>query len=248
MRGADDLHRLEIVDTERWAATAARLLAERITAVIARRGRCLIALSGGGTPGPVFAELAKADVDWTRVVALQADERLVPVDSPDRNLRAQQDAFAGLPIAWLPLPVDDVLDEGLPDGDDALLRPIAEHSPAVAAYIDQLHELADSPARVDLVHLGLGDDGHTASLFPDDPALFELRWPVALTDERNGHRRLTLTRSVIDRSGAVFWLVRGSSKAKPLGRLLAGDLTIPAGLIRPAHSVVLADTEAARQM
>ncbi|MEL7210438.1 MAG: 6-phosphogluconolactonase, partial [Actinomycetota bacterium] len=85
------------------------------------------------------------------------------------------------------------------------------------------------------------------ALFPDDPALQVLRDPVALTEERAGHRRLTLTRPVLDRARCVFWLVRGSTKVPALGRLLAGDLTIPAGLIRPAHSVVVADAAAARQ-
>ncbi len=250
VRGADDLHRLEIVDADGWADVAARLLAERMAAVIGARDHCTVALSGGSTPAPVFRALAGHDLDWDRVVLLQVDERLVPLDHPDRNLTDQRQAFGHLPVAWLPLPVDEVLAEGVLDGSGdpvAGLRPIAQTSSAVGRFVERLHGVADRPPLVDLVHLGLGADGHTASLFPDDPAGFELRNPVAVTDVRAGHRRLTLTRSVLDRARSVFWLVRGEDKAPALGRVLAGDLGIPAGLIRPAYSVIVADSTAARQ-
>lgn len=244
----DDLHRLVIFDDDEWAAAAADLLARRMETVIEARGHCSLALSGGSTPAPVFEALARHELDWDRVILLQADERLVPHDAPERNLQTQQAAFGDLPVRWLPMPVDDLLAErpALNGGADPA-APISECSGAVAAFVERLHRLAEDPVILDIVHLGLGDDGHTASLFAGDPALEVLRDPIALTGIQAGYRRLTLTRPVLDRAHCVFWLVRGSAKVPALGRLLAGDLSIPAGLIRPAHSVVVADDAAARQ-
>lgn len=248
-RGSPDLHRLDIVEADMWAKAAAGLIAERATEAIARRGQCLLALSGGSTPRPMFDALATMDLPWDKVVVLQVDERLVPSHSPDRNLIDQRAAFAKLPAVWLPFPVDAVLAEGLPPeaGPGEPPPAIVDTSSAMATFADRLRALADDPPILDVVHLGLGDDGHTASLFPDDPATFELRQPVAITGQQKGNRRLTLTRSVLDRARSVIWLVRGQDKAPALGRLLAGDLSIPAGVLRPAQSVVVADTDAARQ-
>ncbi len=240
----DDLHTLDITTPERWAGRAADVMAASIGQAIARSGRCLMALSGGSTPVPVFEELAGREVLWDRVTILQVDERLVPADDPARNLADQQAALGYLGATWLPLPVDELLARSPsasgPERERAELTVLDE-------FIADLVDLADQPPILDLVHLGLGDDGHTASLFPGDPLVDELRSPVGLTEVQNGVQRISLTRPVLDRARMVVWLVRGASKAGPLGRLLAGDLSIPAGLIRPAHSVVLADAEAARQ-
>lgn len=239
----DDLHRLEIVPEAGWAEAGADRLAEAVERSLAARGRCLLALSGGSTPGPVLAALAARPLDWERVTVLQVDERLVPPEHPDRNLRGQRAALAHLPVSWLPLPVDALL--AAPD-------PAAEPDPAVVAstlheWTHRLVELADDPPVLDVVHLGLGADGHTASLTAGDPAVMELRRYVTLTRPYQGHRRLTLTRPVFDRAHEVVWLVRGADKADPLGRLLAGDLSIPAGVIRPRHSLIVADPDATRQ-
>lgn len=237
MSGGEDLHRLEIVAVEDWVGFAAELLAAGIRDAIDRRDQCLVAISGGSTPGPVFELLATKPLRWDRVVLLQADERLVEPGSERRNLGPQREAFAGLPVTWIPLPVDAVL-----AADDG-----ATVEDALDNFVDQLETLAERPPVIDIAQLGLGDDGHTASLFAGDPALEELRRPVALTDEQLGNHRITLTRSLFDRARSVIWLVRGENKAPALGRLLAGDLTLPAGLLRPAHSVIVADTSAARQ-
>ena len=242
----DDLHTLDIAAPERWADRAADVMAAAITQAIARSGRCLMALSGGSTPAPVFEALVDREILWEHVTIFQVDERLVPADDPARNLAQQKAALGYLGATWLPLPVDELLavpeHERLIDG---------EPGPAVAEILAEftadLVGVADDPPILDLVHLGLGDDGHTASLFPGDPLVDELRAPVGLTAEQNGVPRISLTRPVLDRARMVVWLVRGAAKADPLGRLLVGDLSIPAGLIRPAHSVVLADAEAARQ-
>ncbi len=239
---ADDLHTLDISSNERWPERVADVMAAAISDAVSRTGRCLMALSGGSTPAPAFHELASRDeLPWDKVTILQVDERLVPSDDSDRNLLQQQEAFGSVGAQWLPLPIDELL--AVADQPDADAR--------FAAILDrfcfELVDLADDPPKLDLVHLGLGDDGHTASLVPGDRLLGEMRDYVGLTDLYKGTRRLSLTRPELDRARMVVWLVSGPGKAEPLGRLLAGDMTIPAGLIRPAHSVVLADSDAARQ-
>lgn len=240
----DELHTLDISAPERWAERAADVMAAAIAQAIGRSGRCLMALSGGSTPGPVFDALADRELLWEHVTILQVDERVVPLDDPARNLADQQAALGHLGATWLPLPVDELLaiPQSLtgPEREDAVGEVLAD-------FVADLVGLADDPPVLDLVHLGLGDDGHTASLFPGDPLVDELRSPVGLTGVQNGSPRISLTRPALDRARMVVWLVKGSSKAEPLGRLLVGDLSIPAGLIRPAHSVILADGDAARQ-
>jgi 6-phosphogluconolactonase/glucosamine-6-phosphate isomerase/deaminase len=217
-------------------------MAAAIWAAMGRSDRCLLGLSGGSTPAPFLVALADRDLLWLMVTILQVDERIVAADDPARNLGSQQAALGHLGARWLPLPVEDLL-EIAPDDPDAG----TEVAAVLDAFSSALVELAGGPPLLDLVHLGLGDDGHTASLIPGDPLVDELRAYVGLTETYRGTRRISLTRPVLDRARMVVWLVRGSSKAEPLGRLLAGDLSIPAGLVRPAHSVVLADGEAARQ-
>ena len=238
----EDLHRLEIVAVDDWAGHAADSLMVAVEEAISSRGRCLLGLSGGSTPGPVFVELASRSLDWDRVVIVQIDERLAPEGGPERNLNQQRQAFADLPVTWLPLPVEDVMaalaDD--PPNDEAVARILADFTAALIS-------VGDDPPVLDIAQLGLGHDGHTASLVPDDPVLDELRHYVALTQRYEGTRRLTLTRPVLDRARMVLWLVRGTAKAQPLGRLLAGDLSMPAGLVRPQRSVIVADTDAARQ-
>lgn len=240
----DELHTLDISVPERWADRAADVMAAAIAQAIGRSGRCLMALSGGATPGPVFDALADREVLWEHVTILQVDERVVPADDPARNLAGQQAALGHLGATWLPLPVDELL--AIPDSADAQERAVAT-AEVLDGFVADLIGLADSPPILDLVHLGLGDDGHTASLFPGDPLVDEMRMPVGLTGVQNGTPRLSLTRPAIDRARMVVWLVKGANKVEPLGRLLVGDMSIPAGLIRPAHSVVLADADAARQ-
>ena len=238
---AEDLHRLEIVAVDEWARHGANALMVAIEEAISTRGRCLLGLSGGSTPGPVFEELALRPLDWDRVVIIQVDERLAPAGSPDRNLIQQRRAFVDLPVTWLPLPVEKLLTLTDEPYDDAAVALV------LADFTAALISVGDDPPILDIAQLGLGHDGHTASLVPDDPVLDELRHYVALTRPYDGIRRLTLTRPVLDRARLVLWLVRGAEKAQPLGRLLAGDLSMPAGLVRPRRSVIVADAEAARQ-
>lgn len=233
----DDLHTLDISMPERWPERAADVMAAAISASIARSGRCIMALSGGSTPAPVFEALSGRELLWENVTILQVDERLAPDGDPARNLEQQRPLFEHLGATLMPFPVAELLE--------------ADSEAKTAAIVDrfcfELIELADDPPILDLVHLGLGDDGHTASLVPGDPLLNEMRDYVGFSEEYRGSRRISLTRPVLDRARMVVWLVSGADKAEPLGRLLTGDMSIPAGLIRPAHSVVLADSDAARQ-
>ncbi|MBV8265620.1 MAG: 6-phosphogluconolactonase, partial [Planctomycetaceae bacterium] len=118
---------------------------------------------------------------------------------------------------------------------------------AAQRYGRTLREIADSPPVLDLVHLGLGPDGHTASLVPGDPVLDVTGADVALTGVYQGRRRMTLTYPILNRSRRVMWLVTGREKAGMLGRLRAGDESIPAGRVRQDQALVLADRAAAGQ-
>lgn len=116
---------------------------------------------------------------------------------------------------------------------------------AAAAYARLLEERAGRPPVLDLVHLGLGDDGHTASLFPSDPATrIERDW-VAATGSHHGHRRITLTLPVLNGARELLWLACGSGKAAMLARLLDADASIPAGRVSQAHARVITDEAAA---
>lgn len=221
------VHTIEVVETDRIPARAADVFAAAVRASVELRGICILAISGGSTPGAVFAELATRDLPWEQVVITQVDERIAPEGDPDRNLTGQQEAFAGLPVRWLPLAVEGHIRSKLTE------------------TLDGLKEVAGDPPILDVVHLGLGADGHTASLIPGDPVLDEMDLPIAITNEYQGRRRMTFTRPVLDNCRLVVWLVVGADKAEPLAALARGDKGIPAGLLEPTNSLILADPAAA---
>jgi 6-phosphogluconolactonase len=215
------------------ARAAAAIIAAEARAAVAARGRFIVAVSGGHTPWQMLRALAGEDLPWKSVHVAQVDERVAPAGDPDRNLthlRASLLAHAPLPPEQIyAMPVES---PDLPD--------------AAAQYARTLQEIAGSPPVLDLAHLGLGLDGHTASLVPADPVLEVTDADVALTGGvYQGRRRMTLTYPMLDRSRRILWMVTGSEKVGMLARLRAGDRSIPAGRVRRDQALVLADRAAA---
>lgn len=216
-------HELEVApDAAAVAARAASYVAARARAAVSARGRFTFAVSGGHTPWAMFAELASEDVPWADVELFQVDERVAPAGDPDRNLTHLRESVGDVPARVHPMPVND-----------------ADLDAAAAAYATVL------PQRFDLVHLGLGPDGHTASLVPGDPVLKVTDALVAVTQPYQGHQRMTLTYPALTRADQLLWLVTGGDKREPLAKLLAGDESIPAGRVLATSSLVLADVAAA---
>jgi 6-phosphogluconolactonase len=176
--------------------------------------------------------LSNQDMPWKKVHVVQVDERVAPAGHPDRNLTHLRDSL----LKQARLPVDRIY---------AMPVEAADLEAAAAQYAARLQELAGSPPVLDLVHLGLGPDGHTASLLPGDSALDATDTDVALTGLYQGRRRMTLTYPILNRSRCILWLVTGSEKAGMLARLRDGDLSIPAGLVHREQAFVLADRAAA---
>ena len=217
------------------AQKAAALVAAEARTAVAARGAFLMAVSGGHSPWEMLRALAGEDVPWDAVHVVQVDERIAPAGDPDRNLTHLHESLV----------------------EHAQLRPDRIHampveSPNLQAaceeYARTLRTIAGSPPVLDLVHLGLGPDGHTASLVPGDAVLEIKDADVALTGLYQGRRRMTLTYPILNRSRRVLWLVTGSEKAGMLARLRAGDVQIPAGRIRADHALILADRTAAGQL
>jgi 6-phosphogluconolactonase len=228
--------RIEVLaDAEAVARRAAEAIAEQARAAIAARGRFTVAISGGRTPWAMLRVLGGLDVPWASVHAFQVDERVAPAGDADRNLTQMRATLLDQPQTRLvqihAMPVES------PDLDQAAVE-----------YARTLARVAGSPPILDLVHLGLGADGHTASLVPNDPVLDVVGTDVAVTGTYQGRRRMTLTYPAIDRSRCVLWLITGADKAAMLARLQRGDRGIPAGRIEPSHALVLADRAAARDI
>jgi 6-phosphogluconolactonase len=219
-------------DADAVARQGAAVVASEARAAVAARGRFNVAVSGGQTPWQMLRALANEDVPWEGVHAFQVDERVAPPGDPDRNLTHLRESL----LAHAPLPPEQL--HAMPVED-------ADLPAAAARYAATLQEFAGSPPVLDLVHLGLGPDGHTASLVPGDPVLDVTDADVALTGVYQGRRRMTLTYPILNRSRRILWLVTGGAKAGMLARLLKADVTIPAGRIRPEQAVILADRAAA---
>jgi 6-phosphogluconolactonase len=218
-------------DAASAAQRAAAIIATQARGAVASRGRFLLAVSGGETPGMMLRALAGEAVPWERVELWQVDERVVPAGDPRRNLVQ----LGAMLLESVPLPPQQLhaMPVDAPDLDAAARRHDAE-----------LVSLAGVPPVLDCVHLGLGEDGHIASLVPGDPVLTVTDRSVAMTGPYGGTRRMTLTFPVLASARQVVWLVCGAKKAGMLGRLLAGDPSIPAGMFRAAGAVVVADAAA----
>jgi 6-phosphogluconolactonase len=215
-------------DSEAVAAEAARFIAAEARAVVASRGRFVMAVSGGRTPWQMLRALAGEDVPWTGVHVVQVDERIAPAGDPGRNLTHLRESL----LTHAPLPPEQLYAMPVEEFDlDA----------AVRRYARTLERIAGTPPVLDLAHLGLGSDGHTAALFPGDPVLEIVDRDVALTAIHMRWRRMTLTCPMLDRSRRILWLVTGADKAAVLPRLRAADGSIPAGRVRQERALVLAD-------
>jgi 6-phosphogluconolactonase len=222
-------------DVKSTAKRAAAVVAAEARDAVVARGKFVLAVSGGHTPWLMLRELAGEKVPWEQLHVVQVDERVAPAGSPDRNLTHLRDSL----LTRVPLPVEQL---------HAMPVEASDLEAAARSYARTLQEIAGSPPVIDLTHLGLGPDGHTASLVPGDPVLEVTDADVALTGVYQGHRRMTLTYPMINRSRRILWLVTGADKVEPLRRLLDGDHSIPAGRVLQDRAVVLADHEAAPQL
>lgn len=222
-----------LADAPAVARAAASIIAADARAAVATRGRFIVAVSGGHTPWQMLRALAGEDVPWKGVHVAQVDERVAPAGDPDRNLTHLRESL----LEHAPLPPEQIY---------AMPVESPDLPSAAAQYARILQDIAGLPPVLDLAHLGLGPDGHTASLVPADPVLDVTDADVALTGGvYQGRRRMTLTYPMLDRARRILWVVTGSEKVGMLARLRAGDRSIPAGRVRRDQALVLADRAAA---
>ena len=228
--------KIEVLDdADAVADEAAAIIATDARIAVAARGRFIMAVSGGKTPWLMLRALADKEAPWDGIHVLQVDERVAPAGDPDRNLTHLRESL----LEHAPL---------RPEQIHAMPVESQDLEEAVSRYAATLHEVAGSPAVLDLAHLGLGPDGHTASLVPGDPVLDVKDAAVALTGPYQGRRRMTLTYPVLNHARRVLWVVTGDEKADMLVRLRDGDRWIPAGRVRQDHALVLADRAAAAKL
>lgn len=206
-------------DAEQAAVMAASLLAERLRSAVAHKGRATIALSGGSTPVPALRRLGRERLPWGAVHVFQVDERVASDGDPERNLTVIADA---LPDATIhPMPVDTRDRQG---------------------YLEDLRAVAGQPPVLDVVQLGLGDDGHTASWPPGETVPDD---GVTMVAGYRGFDRMTLTASVVNGATHIVWLVTGAAKQPVLRHLLDGSAAIPAAAVRRDPNVVVVADRAA---
>lgn len=222
-------------DDETVARNAAALIAAELRAAVASRGRFIMAVSGGRTPWQMLRALADEPLPWQHVHLFQVDERVAPATDPDRNLAHLRASL----LDRAPFP---------PDHIHPMPVEAADLERAARQYALTLREVAGSPPVLDLIHLGLGPDGHTASLVPADPVLDVADADVATTAPYHGRRRITLTFPIINRARFVLWLVTGGDKVEALARLRDGDRSIPASRVRRDRALILADRAAAERL
>jgi 6-phosphogluconolactonase len=220
-----------LADSHAVAESAAEFIAAEARRCAAERGRFVLAVSGGSTPAVMLRVLADLAVPWDRVHVFQVDERVAPLGDPARNLTQLHECL----LAHAPLRPEQV---------HAMPVEQANLDAAARSYAAVLCAIAGTPPVLDLVHLGLGVDGHTASLVPGDPSLDVREDEVTLAGPYQGRRRMTLTFPVLDRARRVLWVVTGDEKAAMLQRLRAGDRAIPAGRVRQDRAMLVADRAA----
>ncbi len=217
-----------LADADAVARKAAAVISAEAREAVASRGSFVMAVSGGRTPWMMLRALANQNMPWGKVHLVQVDERVVPAGHADRNLTHMRESL----LSSAPLP---------PDHIHAMPVEASDMEAAAKQYAATLRKIAGSPPVLDLVHLGLGADGHTASLVPGDPVLDVTDADVAVTGIYQGRRRMTLTYPILNRARCILWVVTGSEKSVALVQLRDEDRSIPAGRISRDQALVLAD-------
>jgi 6-phosphogluconolactonase len=224
-----------LADADAVARRAAKIIAAEARVAVAARNRFIVAVSGGRTPWLMLRALADENVPWEKTHVVQVDERVAPAGHSDRNLTHLQESL----LTRVPLHAERI---------HAMTVEAPDLEAAAKTYAQTLARIADLPPVLDLVHLGLGPDGHTASLVPSDPVLDVANIDVALTGVYQARRRMTLTYPILNRSRHILWVVTGNDKAGPLVRLRDADPSIPAGRVHQERALVLADHAAASEL
>jgi 6-phosphogluconolactonase len=214
---------VRVADHEEAAQRASELIIEAGRTALAERGEFALALSGGKDPWRMVELVSEANLEWERTTIFQVDERIAPAGDDDRNLTHMVEALPiDLQTRIRPMPVTD-----------------GDLEAAAARYAAEL------PDKLDAVHLGIGPDGHTASLVPDDPVLEVTDRKVAITGgEYQDRRRMTVTYPVLAAARMIVWLVTGDDKQDALAKLRAGDESVPAGRVRNDAMTIVADASA----
>jgi 6-phosphogluconolactonase len=227
---AGDGLRIDILpDAGELARRGAEQVVSAARSAVARSGRAVLAFSGGSTPARMFAALAGESLPWSQIHVFQVDERVAPDGDPDRNIGQIRSALVERGV--------------LPEANlHAMPVTAPDLRAAAAAYAEVL--AASTGGVIDLVHLGLGDDGHTASWPPGDPVV-DSESDVAVVGPYRGRVRMTVTPRLVNRATRILWLVSGADKAEALRRLVAGDPAVPASRVRRRGAVLLADRAAA---
>jgi 6-phosphogluconolactonase len=219
-------------DATNVAQEAASFIAAEARAAVAQRGRFVMAVSGGKTPWIMLRALATEKVPWEKIHIFQVDERIAPAGSADRNLTHLQESL----LSYVPLQPEQIY-----------AMPVEEADSGVAAkkYAHLIESVTGFPVLFDLVHLGLGPDGHTASLIPEDSVLKVIDRDVAITGVYQNHQRMTLTYPAINRSRKILWVVTGAEKTEALRHLLNRETSIPGGVVQQSRATLFADALAA---
>lgn len=219
-------------DAPAVARRAADFIAAEARAAVQARGRFTFAVSGGSTPWQMLRLLATEELPWPAMHLFQVDERIAPAGDAERNLtHIRETLLAGAPLVATNL--------------HAMPVEAGDLDAAARQYAQALRDAAGVPPVLDLVHLGLGVDGHTASLVPGDAALDVADADVALTAPYQGRRRMTLTYPLLNRARCILWLATGAEKREMLARLRAADTSIPAGRVEQRQASMLTDRAAA---
>ncbi len=221
-------------DPDAVALEAAKFIAAEARTAVSARGRFTIAVSGGHTPWQMLRALAGQAVPWAELHVFQVDERIAPPGDPDRNLTHLKESL----LEHAPLKPEQI--HAMPVEEKDLTA-------AAASYAKTLQQFAGSPPVLDLAHLGMGPDGHTASLVPNDPVLNVTDRDVAITGVYQKRQRMTLTYPMLNRSRKILWLITGAEKVPMLAKLQNKDASIPSGRIAQENAFILADQAAAEK-